>query len=113
MSQKFGYLAFEWLEFVARQEGITIKHMFNDGEKTIGPRGLKVDGFCCERSLIFEFHGCIWHGCTCGVNRDAAGVLKKVNPTSNNSERTQRNELSTFAAWGMTLGKCGNVSGIE
>ena len=30
--------------------------------------------------MIFEFHGCIWHGCTCGVNRDAAGVLKKVNP---------------------------------
>ena len=29
VSQKFGYLALEWLEFVARQEGITIKHMFN------------------------------------------------------------------------------------
>ena len=27
VSQKFGYLAFEWLEFVARQEGITIKHV--------------------------------------------------------------------------------------
>ena len=87
VSQKFGYLAFEWLEFVARQEGITIKHMFNGGEKTIGPRGLKVDGFCRERSLIFEFHGCIWHGCTCGVNRDAAGVLKKVNPFGKDIEQ--------------------------
>ena len=52
VSQKFGYLAFEWLEFVAGQEGITIKRMFNGGEKTIGPRGLKVDGFCREE---FDF----------------------------------------------------------
>ena len=79
VTQKFGYLAFEWLEFVAGQKGITIKHMFNGGEKTTGSRGLKVDGFCRETSLIFEFHGCIWRGCTCGVNRDAAEVLNKVN----------------------------------
>ena len=37
--------------------------------------------------MIFEFHGCIWHGCTCGVNRDAAGVLKKVNPFGKDIEK--------------------------
>ena len=74
----FGYLALGWLEFVERQEGITIEHMFNGGEKTIGPRRL-VDGFCREWSLIFELYGCIWHWFTCTAYRNAAGVLKKVN----------------------------------
>ena len=76
VKQKFGYLAFEWFEFiVARQEGITIKHMFNGGEQTIGLRGLLVDRFCRERNLIFEFHGCIWHGCTCGVIKSSVGTV--------------------------------------
>ena len=33
IAQSYGYLAFEWLEWVAHKIGVGIRHQFNGGEK--------------------------------------------------------------------------------
>ncbi|CAH1099800.1 unnamed protein product [Psylliodes chrysocephalus] len=49
---------------------INIHHAAKGRENVIA--GAKVDGFCNETNQIFEFHGCIWHGCKClKYQRDA------------------------------------------
>ena len=50
----------EWLNRIARQKNISIKHKLNGGEVKI--RGLKVDGYCEESNTIYEYLGCFWHG---------------------------------------------------
>ncbi len=33
----------------------------NGGEKQI--IGYKVDGYCEETNIVYQFHGCFWHRC--------------------------------------------------
>ena len=50
-----------WLDFVAKERNIKIQHAKNSKELRVGR--LKVDGFCEEQKLCFEFNGCYYHGC--------------------------------------------------
>ena len=50
-------MATEWLEWVASQRGIQIRHQVNDTEKRIGARRLSVDGFHGPSQTVFQFHG--------------------------------------------------------
>ena len=54
-------ISFEWLEIMKIVYNCNIVNGFNSNEFTIPDIG-KVDGFCYEKSLIFEFHGDFWHG---------------------------------------------------
>ena len=36
-----------------------------NGEQRIGPKKLKVDGYCPKSNIAFEFDGCFYHGCVC------------------------------------------------
>ena len=56
----------EWLEFIADQKNLTIRHACNGNEKAIADVNGKtyyVDGFCEETNTVFEFYGCVYHGC--------------------------------------------------
>ena len=79
IAQRFGYLAFEWLEWVAHKRGVKICHQFNGGEKRVGPRSLFVDGLS-EDNVIYEFQGCVHHGCIrCSANKNHLGQLREKN----------------------------------
>ena len=57
-------VSLEWLDLIAENKGINIRHAHNGGEKRIGR-------YCCDgyakingEKVVFEFDGCYWHGCT-------------------------------------------------
>lgn len=63
-------ISIHWLQYVSHKRGIRIRHALTDGgEFTLpNPKGygrpLRVDGFCEETNTVFEFNGCLWHGCS-------------------------------------------------
>ena len=57
--------ALGWLSYKAWKDGVAIRHALNGGEVRLGNRNLPVDGFDCENSVVYEFHGCYWHGHGC------------------------------------------------
>ena len=54
-----------WLSYKAWKAGVAIRHALNGVEARLGNRNLPVDGFDCENSVVYEFHGCYWHGHGC------------------------------------------------
>lgn len=64
MKVAYSKVACEWLNFVAKQRGIFIRHAGNVGEHCIrGPNGENywLDGFCAEENRAYDFHGSMWH----------------------------------------------------
>ena len=63
--------AFQWLYFwesLIPKEGAAadrIRHARNGGEQrvVVGPDSYFVDGFDPVTRTVYEFHGCLWHGC--------------------------------------------------
>jgi G:T-mismatch repair DNA endonuclease (very short patch repair protein) len=60
-------MACEWIQQVAKDTGQHIICALDGKEKTIPAPDRKlpyrVDGYCEETNTVYEFHGCIWHGC--------------------------------------------------
>lgn len=57
--------AIRWLQKIANEREITIKHANNGGEQvfSIGNgKYIRVDGYCQETNEVFEFYGDYWHG---------------------------------------------------
>lgn len=76
-----------WQEHLRRQqtstEGDFIRHSHNGGEVRLAGRHL-VDGYDQTTNTAYEFHGCLWHGCTsCFPDRT---VHSKLNPDRTFSE---------------------------
>ena len=57
--------ALRWLAWVGHSQNRYIQHARNLGEKAIrcGTKLYKVDGYHAESKTVYEFQGCIWHGC--------------------------------------------------
>ena len=58
--------AIGWLRWVAQEQGVHIIHDQNGGEKVFrlrDGRRVPVDGYCQSTNTIYQFHGCLWHGC--------------------------------------------------
>jgi len=56
----------ESIEFMcwrSKRDNIYIKHCANQGGKEIVICGYRVDGYCEETKTIYEYHGCLYHGC--------------------------------------------------
>ena len=61
-------VALEWLMWQEHQlesDSPRIQHVRNGGEKLIpaGPEAYHVDGFDSHTNTVYEFHGCLFHGC--------------------------------------------------
>ncbi|CAH3121920.1 unnamed protein product [Pocillopora meandrina] len=61
-------VALEWLMWQEHQlesDSPRIQHVRNGGEKLIpaGPQAYHVDGFDSHTNTVYEFHGCLFHGC--------------------------------------------------
>jgi hypothetical protein len=64
-----------WMNLISQYKNIDIQHAENDREEYISPKdyGLDsdypefkyfmLDGICHSNSTVFEFNGCLWHGC--------------------------------------------------
>ncbi|GAV01658.1 hypothetical protein RvY_12336 [Ramazzottius varieornatus] len=63
----------KWLEWTARRLDINIDHRGNGHEKQIGK--FFVDGYC--EAMVFEFHGCFYHGCPSCFPPDTLHPLRK------------------------------------
>ena len=61
--QTCSFVAIKWLEWEAKKRGIHIHHARcgHGGERQI--LGARVDGYHPESKTVFQFHGCLWHGC--------------------------------------------------
>lgn len=64
-----------WLEYMSKKLHIYIQHALNDGEFRIGK--YKVDGYCKETNMCFEFYGTIFHGDPKICNKDSINPLNK------------------------------------
>ncbi|MES9882603.1 MAG: DNA polymerase [Sedimenticola sp.] len=70
----------EWLENLmakSRQAGnpTSIRHALNGGEHHIPATRYRVDGYCHSTNTVYEYHGCLWHGCpVCYSNEKRAAM---------------------------------------
>ena len=67
-NKPYSKCSIEWLEFVAAQTNSVIRHAVSGGgEKEIVDTELGkmyyVDGFCEATNTVYEFYGCVFHGC--------------------------------------------------
>ena len=62
-TDNFSKMSIMWLNYVSN--GLNIQHALNGGEKklTINDKTYKIDGFCEETNIVYQFYGCFWHGC--------------------------------------------------
>ena len=77
--QTCSFVAIKWLEWEAKKRGIHIHHARcgHGGERQI--LGARVDGYHEETKTVFQFHGCLWHGCEKCYPEDRQGlVLQKT-----------------------------------
>lgn len=58
-----GRMSLEWMSYLTKLQSIHIEHKFNVGEKKVGQHGIPVDGFCEATNTVYQFHGCLFHGC--------------------------------------------------
>jgi hypothetical protein len=70
----------QWLKYLSETENINISHALNGGEKKIG--NFYVDGYCEENKTIYDYHGCIFHGCCiCYEDKTFNPILQCKNST--------------------------------
>ena len=77
--QTCSFVAIKWLEWEAKKRGIHIHHARcgHGGERQI--LGARVDGYHPESKTVFQFHGCLWHGCEKCYPEERQGlVLQKT-----------------------------------
>ena len=60
----FSKISITWLEYMSRTLNIHIQHIGNSEKEYYCPKTKRfVDGFCTSANLVFQFHGCYYHGC--------------------------------------------------
>ena len=62
-NDQYNKASIQWLELRARVDNVTIQHALNVGEKSIPGTRYKLDRYCEEKNMVYEYHGCVFHGC--------------------------------------------------
>ena len=65
----------KWIKYTEHEQEITINNAKNGLEYKVGP--YKLDGICHQNKTIYEFHGCLFHGCPKCYKPDTYNVFKK------------------------------------
>ena len=60
-SEPSSYKSIIWLKYESKQSQVNIQHSRNGKEKRIDK--YRVDGWVEETATVYEFHGCLFHGC--------------------------------------------------
>ena len=94
-SDTYGRKAYGWLEYLAKTEGIKIRHKFNNTEFRVGLYGLPVDGYCDKTSTVYQFHGCAFHGHQCKLTKNLSSHPFNGKPFEELAKETQEKEKET------------------
>ena len=104
-------VALQWLMYQASLPNVSrIQHVRNGGEKKLyiekGP--VYVDGFDEDKNTVYEFMGCLWHGCpdcckyqrrrTYGANPDRT-LEELYEATCDKLQRLQRAGYTVIVEW--------------
>ncbi|GBN71262.1 hypothetical protein AVEN_229710-1 [Araneus ventricosus] len=97
--------AIRWLDFIAIKENIFIEHALNrKGER-------KIDRFCEETNTVYQFHGCIYHGCPDCFEGDTLNSLTGATMktlferTANTTARLRNRGYTVIEEWEHTYQK--------
>ncbi|CAC5375852.1 unnamed protein product [Mytilus coruscus] len=77
--EKHSIKALKWLRYVSKSKGIHTQHARNGGEKKIGD--YRVDGYHKNdngEEIVFEYHGCFWHGCSKCYSKQTVNTVNKM-----------------------------------
>ena len=74
----YSQISLVWLNYLAKRDNIYIQHAENDGEYKIPNSRYRADGFCEETNTIYEFNGCLYHGCRLCFDRAAINPMLGV-----------------------------------
>ena len=103
--QTCSFVAIKWLEWEAKKRGIHIHHARcgHGGEREI--LGVRVDGYHPESKTVFQFHGCLWHGCEKCYPEDRQGLVQQKTRQGKVIPRldTQKQPMSRKSAYEITL----------
>ena len=81
---RYSLMSYQWLCYMQEKERNFIQSRYNMGEHFVSKYSFKVDGFCEETNTVYEFEGCLWHGCdACNVNCNADCSLRETNQIKN------------------------------
>ena len=98
LTQKVSYSAIEWLRYRSLIDQVDILHQYNYGEVCLGGKRVHVDGFVPTRRLIYQFHGCYWHGHVCHLTKS---VLKTEAGQKWMSDRAEHTHQITLYLQGL------------
>ena len=65
----------KWVEYRSKIDGVFIQHAENGGEFCIPKTRFKADGFAPLTNTVYEFDGCIFHGCKKCYDRNFVNYL--------------------------------------
>ena len=103
--QTCSFVAIKWLEWEAKKRGIHIHHARcgHGGERKI--LGTRVDGYHPESKTVFQFHGCLWHGCEKCYPEDRQGLVLQNTRQGKVIPRldTEKKPMSRKTAYELTL----------
>ena len=103
--QTCSFVAIKWLEWEAKKRGIHIHHARcgHGGERQI--LGARVDGYHPEAKTVFQFHGCLWHGCEKCYPEERQGLVLQKTRQGKVIPRldTEKQPMSRKTAYELTL----------
>ncbi|KAG8240167.1 hypothetical protein J437_LFUL019381, partial [Ladona fulva] len=107
MADRHSRKAISWLTWEEKERSISIVHAGNGREARILRR--KVDGL--HEKIVFEFHGCFFHGCpSCFPNRSESianspheTMGTRYEATVKKTERLRENGYEVVEMWECTL----------
>ncbi|CAC5384163.1 unnamed protein product [Mytilus coruscus] len=76
---KFRQLFMAMTTIDSNKGGIHIQHAHNGGEKNVGD--YRVDGYHKNedgKEIVFEYHGCFWHGCSKCYSKQTVNTVNKM-----------------------------------
>ena len=89
-NESTSYKSIIWLKFIATSEKIFIQHSRNGKEKKF--LEYRVDGWCENTSTVYEFNGCIFHGCPRCFSSETYNPLKNELMTETYNKHVTRIE---------------------
>lgn len=96
-TDNYSKTSIQWLEYLAEKHNISIQHALNSCEKqlTINYKTYTVDGYCKESNIVYEYHGCFWHGCPICYHPNVINNKKKKNMHTLNKQTVEKRNINT------------------
>ena len=78
LTKQHSRAASERLRYRAIVEGEKILHHYNHGEVSVCAKHIRVDSIVPEKRVVYQFHGCYWHGHKSHLNKQALSTQSRL-----------------------------------